>query len=141
MSNIMSLENGRPIIGRRVHFCQDAEHEWLFPVERFAVGDIVRVKQGERIPLDGVIIKGDVHICEMCLDCKESHISKKHADDVVYSGCINMDGDFDMRVTAVWEDSAYMRQLRHMEQSGQSNGSSFYQKVHDFFYGKMKPVL
>jgi Cd2+/Zn2+-exporting ATPase len=71
-------------------------------VEDLAVGDVIVIKLGDRIPVDGVIVKGEGSINEATLTGESLCIDKK-TDDTVYSGTLNESGAFEMRATAIGE--------------------------------------
>lgn len=72
--------------------------------EEIAVGDIIIVKPGERIPLDGVIIEGDSTV-DLSVISGESLPVHKTLGDKALSGSINLNGVLTVRVTAEDKDS------------------------------------
>ncbi len=70
------------------------------PVEALKVGDIVRVRPGERIPTDGEVIEGFSEVNEAWLTGESMPVAKRPGDKVI-GGCINGPGAFTMQVTAV----------------------------------------
>ena len=67
-------------------------------------GDILVIKPGEKIPLDGVVVEGNSFLDTSALT-GESALSSKSAGDEVLSGCINGQGTLRVRVTKAYEDS------------------------------------
>jgi Cu+-exporting ATPase len=74
--------------------------EMEIPVEEIVVGDILVVKPGEKIPVDGVIVKGESSIDESMVTGESMPVSKS-IEDVVIGATINKSGSFEMRATKV----------------------------------------
>jgi Cu+-exporting ATPase len=75
------------------------------PIEEVVVGDTVLVRPGEKVPVDGVIIKGESAIDES-LVTGESVPSDKRAGDAVIGSSVNKTGAFTFRATKVGGDTA-----------------------------------
>jgi Cd2+/Zn2+-exporting ATPase len=86
------------------------------PVERIAVGDIVVVKPGEKIPLDGLVASGDSHVNQAPVT-GESLPVEKRAGDEVFAGTINGRGGLDVRVTRLRGDSTLARIIDLVERA------------------------
>ena len=82
--------------------------------EEVKIGDIILVKQGERIPLDGVIIKGTADLNTSSLT-GESKLSQVEEESQVLSGSIVVDGIIEIRVTEKYEKSTVNRILELVE--------------------------
>lgn len=82
-----------------------------------AVGDIIVVKAGERIPLDGVVIGGESMIDTSALT-GESVPRAARAGTEVISGCVNGSGLLKIEVTKEFEDSTVSRILELVENAG-----------------------
>ena len=80
------------------------EVEVVVPVDDLAVGDILLVRPGERVPVDGAVTGGLTTLDES-LVTGESMPVVKEPDDAVIGGCINGAGSFRMRATAVGQDT------------------------------------
>ena len=78
--------------------------------EDIAVGDVIVVKPGERIPLDGTVTEGESFLDTAALT-GESVPRRAHAGDDVISGCVNGEGTLKIRVTKKYEDSTVARIL------------------------------
>ncbi len=72
--------------------------------EDVAVGSVVIVRPGMRIPLDGVILSGDTSVDQRALT-GESVPEDKHSGDTVFSGSINLTGVIQIRTTLAYENS------------------------------------
>lgn len=74
---------------------------WIdVPTAQLRVGDVVRLRPGERVPTDGTVVSGTSHIDESMLT-GEAIPQAKSVDDVVYGGTVNGNGGLDLRATAV----------------------------------------
>lgn len=90
------------------------------------IGNIIVIKPGERIPLDGVIIEGESLIDTAALT-GESVPRKAAAGDEIISGCVNGSGTLKVRVTKEFDDSTVAKILELVE-----NASSKKAKVENF---------
>lgn len=79
-----------------------------------AVGEIIVVKAGERIPLDGVVVEGEC-MTDTSAITGESVPRKTKAGDEVYSGCINCDGVLKISVTGLYDQSTVAKILDLVE--------------------------
>jgi len=91
-----------------------AGREEEVPVEAVAVGDLVRVRPGERIPVDGVVTDGRSSV-DLALVTGEPMPVERRAGDVVVGGSINGTGTLLVRVAAVGEESFLHRIAREVE--------------------------
>lgn len=81
------------------------------------IDDIIVIKPGERIPLDGVVTEGETMIDTAALTGESVPRRAAVGDDVV-SGCINGSGTIKVRVTKAFEDSTVSRILELVENAG-----------------------
>ncbi len=86
------------------------------PVE-VVVGDIILVKPGERIPLDGIIIEGEAEIDNSALTGESLHQEVREGDKVL-SGGISIDGNLKIKVTKVYQESMVAKILDMVENAG-----------------------
>lgn len=86
------------------------------PVEELVVGDIVLVRPGERIPVDGVIVEGRTSVDESMLTGESIPVEKNPGDEVV-GATINKQGSFTFRVTRVGEDTVLSQIIRLVEEA------------------------
>ena len=87
------------------------------------VGETVRVLPGERIPLDGEIISGQTSVDTSALT-GESLPRDKGPGDELFSGCVNVSGQVEMRVISEEDDSAASRILRLTEEAQNNKSKS-----------------
>ena len=81
------------------------------------VGDIIIVKPGEKIPLDGIVIEGESTLDTTALT-GESAPRKAAVSDTVLSGCINKNGVLTIEVTKTFGESTVARILELVENAG-----------------------
>ena len=86
------------------------------PIEQVKRGDIVLVRPGERIPVDGEIIAGESAIDESMITGEWMAVSKQ-AGDRITGGTINSTGAFRYRATTVGADSVLARIVRVMREA------------------------
>ncbi|MEK7482386.1 MAG: heavy metal translocating P-type ATPase [Patescibacteria group bacterium] len=84
------------------------------PVEQVAVGDIVVVRPGEKIPVDGVIVKGQSSVDESMLT-GESIPKEKNVGDAVIGATINKHGSFEFKAAKVGSETALAQIIRLIE--------------------------
>ena len=80
-------------------------------------GDLIRIKPGERVPLDGIITEGSAALDTSALT-GESIPRDVTVGDEIASGCINMSGLLTVRVTGRFEESTVSRILDMVENAG-----------------------
>lgn len=78
------------------------------------IDDIIIVKKGEKLPLDGIIVKGSASLDTAALT-GESKLRDVKEGDTVLSGSINMEGLIEVKVTSVYEDSTVSKILELTE--------------------------
>ena len=101
---------------------KDGKIEKVDPDE-VKIGDIIIVKTGEKIPLDGVIIEGRSSLDTMALT-GESVPRVVKTEDEVLSGCINKDGLLKIRVTKEFGESTVSRILDLVENASSKKSKS-----------------
>lgn len=92
----------------------DGERE--IPVEDLAMGDILLVKPGESIPVDGIIIKGHTSIDQSILTGESMPVDKKIGDEV-FIGTLNQLGVIKVEATKVGEDTSLAKLIRLVRDS------------------------
>ena len=92
---------------------KDGKEETVDPYD-VNIGDIVLVKPGEKIPLDGTVIEGNSSIDTSSLT-GEALPKDVEAGDEVISGCINLSGVIKIKVTSMFEESTVSKILEMVE--------------------------
>ncbi len=85
--------------------------------EDVKVGDVIVVRPGERVPLDGVVIEGSSAVDTSALTGESEPRSVAKGDEVL-SGMVNMSGLLTVRVTKPFSDSTVSRILQLVEEAG-----------------------
>lgn len=95
---------------------QSAEGWQTLPVKAVAVGALVRIKPGERVPLDGVVTKGNSAVNQAPVTGESIPVDKV-SGDAVFAGTINATGALEFRVTAAAGNSTLARIIHAVEQA------------------------
>jgi len=89
-------------------------HEVSMPVERVAIGDVILVRPGERIPVDGEILDGQSHADEALITGESLPVAKQVGDKVT-GGSVNGEGVLSVRTTAIGAETTLARVIRMVE--------------------------
>lgn len=89
------------------------------PVEDIQVGDIIAVKPGSSIPVDGVITRGSTSVDESAITGESIPVEKKEGDQVI-SATVNKAGSIQFRATKVGEDTTISQIVRLVEEASAS---------------------
>ncbi|AUA57392.1 Probable cadmium-transporting ATPase [Achromobacter spanius] len=96
---------------------RQADGAWLpVPAAQLNVGDVVRVRPGERIAADGIIVSGSSTVDQSPIT-GESLPVEKAPDDPVYAATVNAAGSFEYRVTAAAGNTTLARIIHAVEQA------------------------
>ncbi|MFC1758018.1 heavy metal translocating P-type ATPase [Planctomycetota bacterium] len=110
-----ALRSLRQLLPDSVRRMED-EREVVVPLEAVQPNDLLRVLAGERIPVDGVIDSGGGTVDEQVVT-GESIPNSKSANDSVFSGTLNLDGDLYVRASTSHDDGTIARLARAVEQA------------------------
>ena len=91
------------------------------PVGSLAVGDVVLVRSGGRIPADGVVVAGEAEVDESTVTGESRPVPKTQGDPVV-AGTVSTDSSIRIRVSAVGEDTA-LAGIRRLVEEAQASRS------------------
>ncbi|SDP78607.1 heavy metal translocating P-type ATPase [Phyllobacterium sp. OV277] len=89
------------------------------PADSLAIGDIILVRPGDRIPADGDVTEGTSEIDEAPVT-GESTPKRKNVGDAIFAGTINTDGVLRINVTATSSDNTIARVIRLVEEAQES---------------------
>ena len=92
------------------------QHEHRVPVDLVAVGSLVRVRPGERVPFDGEVVRGASFVNQALITGEAVAVEKSAGDDV-YAGTMNENGVLDVRTTRPASDTTIARMIRMVEES------------------------
>jgi len=112
--------------------------EFLMLVDQVSLGDLVRVRPGEKIPTDGVVEEGASTVDESMLT-GESVPVEKGASDEVTGATLNVDGTLLVRTTRVGSDTA-LAQIVKLVSEAQSNKAPI-QRLADRIAGVFVPIV
>lgn len=108
------------------------------PIQSVLLGDIVLVRPGEKIPVDGEIIAGDSTVDEAMVTGESLPVKKQIGDEVV-GATINKTGSFRFRVTRVGKDT-FLAQIVKLVQQAQGSKAPI-QRLADRVTGWFVPVV
>lgn len=103
----------------------DGGEEQIDPID-LQVGDIIVIKPGERVPVDGIVEAGST-LLDMKAVTGESMPRRVSEGNKIYSGCINLSGAVEAKVLKVYRDStvAQIMELVEEAQNKESESESF----------------
>ncbi|MCC8171921.1 MAG: heavy metal translocating P-type ATPase, partial [Parabacteroides sp.] len=88
--------------------------EEVIPVEEIKVGDLVRIKPGERVPVDGIITEGTALVDQSMLTGESIPVEKTPGDELI-GGSINRNGFVTMRALKIGKDTILSQIIRLVE--------------------------
>lgn len=115
-----------------------AGSELRLPVERVDVGEIVRVRPGERLPVDGVVIAGRSDVDQAPITGESTPVYVEDGS-TVYAGSINGDGALDVRSTKLASDTTLARIVHLVEEAQGSKAPA--QALVDRFAALYTPLV
>ncbi|EGO64843.1 heavy metal translocating P-type ATPase [Acetonema longum] len=107
-------------------------------IETVRVGDVIIVRPGERIPVDGIIVFGDSAVDESMLTGESIPVDKKPGDKVI-GATINKHGSFRFEATKVGKDTALAQIIKVVEEAQGSKAPI--QRLADVISGWFVPVV
>jgi Cu+-exporting ATPase len=108
------------------------------PVDEVTAGDLLLVRPGEKVPVDGIVVDGHSAVDESMLT-GESLPVEKTAGDPVYGATMNRSGSFRMTATRVGSDSALAQIVRLVEQAQASKAPV--QRLADYIASIFVPAV
>lgn len=98
-----------------VQLLENGEEKRL-PVEVVQIGDVLKIRPGDIIPLDGIIDEGTASIDESMLTGESIFIAKTKGDEV-FGGTVLQQGSFNLKVTRIGEETVLSQIVRLVEQA------------------------
>ncbi|NUM55930.1 MAG: heavy metal translocating P-type ATPase [Candidatus Hydrogenedentes bacterium] len=132
---IRSLLSLAPKTARRV---DTNGNESDVPLDQVAVGDVLRVRPGERVPVDGAVIDGRSAIDESMITGEPIPVEKE-ANDLVTGGTVNGTGSFTMRAQKVGSDTLLAHIVRMVGEAQRSRAPI--QRLADTVSGYFVPAV
>lgn len=114
-SQIMNAVDMRPEVVNRLN----EDQIQVIPAQDAHVGDMLLIRPGDRIPLDGVIVEGESRLDTSPITGEPVPVSVKPGDDIT-SGCVNTSGQLIIRVEKPLEESMVSRILDAVENAAAS---------------------
>ncbi len=112
--------------------------ERQIPIEEVATGDLVQVKPGERVPVDGIIKEGYSSLDESMITGESIPVEKKPGDEVI-GATINKTGSFKFEATKIGKDTTLARIVRLVEEAQGSKAPV--QKLADIIASYFVPIV
>jgi len=113
-------------------------HQMEIPIEQVQIGNIILVKPGEKIAVDGKLISGNSYVDESMLSGEPIPVLKNE-NEKVFSGTINQKGSFQFRAEKIGKDTM-LSQIIKMVQDAQGSKAPV-QKLVDKIAGIFVPVV
>ncbi|WP_438874669.1 heavy metal translocating P-type ATPase [Virgibacillus salexigens] len=131
LSSLLNLQ------AKEARVIRDGE-EIMTPVEEVVAGDRLVVKPGEKIPVDGMVIKGKTSVDESMIT-GESIPIEKDVDAAVIGSTINKNGSIEMEATKVGKDTALASIIKVVEEAQGSKAPI--QRLADVISGYFVPIV
>src|SRR5213083_1515404 len=122
---------------KSAHVIRDRQ-ETDVPVEAVVVGDLVIVKPGEKVPVDGIVTEGASAVNEAMLTGEPMPVGKKPGDEVI-GGTLNTTGSITFRATRVGKETA-LGQIVQLVEDAQATKAPI-QKLADRVAGVFVPIV
>ncbi|MCL1811238.1 MAG: cadmium-translocating P-type ATPase [Methanomassiliicoccaceae archaeon] len=128
-----SISSLTDLLPDSVNLLKDGEIVTTEP-EEVRIGDLILIRPGERIPLDGVVVEGSSMVDTSSIT-GESVPRKASAGDTVLSGCVSIGGILTVRVTSLYTDSTASRIINMIEDAygAKSRSESFVTKFARYY--------
>jgi Cd2+/Zn2+-exporting ATPase len=91
----------------------------IVPVDQIAVGDVVLIEPGERIPVDGLVVSGRSSVDQSPITGESMPVDKT-VDDRVFAGSLNQQGALDVKATQPASDTVLARVIKLVEEAQDS---------------------
>ncbi|KAL7620734.1 Cu(2+)-transporting P-type ATPase [Parahypoxylon ruwenzoriense] len=110
----------------------------VIPTELISVGDIVIIRPGDKIPADGIIVRGETYVDESMVTGEAIPVQKKKGSNVI-GGTVNGHGRIDFRVTRAGRDTQ-LSQIVKLVQDAQTTRAPI-QRLADTLAGYFVPTI
>ena len=123
---------------KTVTVVHEGGHQMIMPIASIKVGDVLLVKPGEKIAVDGIVTNGKSYVDESMISGEPIPVEKTN-DSKVFAGTINQKGSFQFRAEKVGSDTL-LSQIIKMVQDAQGSKAPV-QKLVDKIAGVFVPVV
>ncbi len=131
---VRALLNLAPKTARRVNGSEDEE----IPLEDIALRDLLRVRPGETVPVDGELVEGSSNINEAMISGEPLPVSRVPGD-IVIGGTLNLNGTFVMRATRIGAETMLSRIVQMVSDAQRSRAPI--QRIADRVAGWFVPLV
>jgi Cu+-exporting ATPase len=131
IQKLMNLQAKKAVVVRN-------GEEVEIPVEEVVEGDIVRVRPGEKIPVDGIVLEGHSAVDESMITGESIPVDKSEGDEVI-GATLNKNGTLTFRATKVGKDTALSQIIRIVEEAQGSKAPV--QRLADRIAGIFVPIV
>jgi len=114
------------------------DKEVAIPVDDVQVGDLILVRPGEQVPVDGIVQKGYSSIDESMITGESIPVEKKEGDEVI-GATINKTGSFQFKATKVGKDTTLARIIRLVDEAQGSKAPV--QRLADIIASYFVPIV
>ncbi|SMO64082.1 Cu2+-exporting ATPase [Gracilimonas mengyeensis] len=119
MSASAALEQLAELLPGEAHLVKEDGFTKEVPVEELQQGDKVLIKPGEKIPADGVVVKGKSSVNEAMLTGESKPVDKAEGDEVI-GGSVNEKGSITIEISKTGDDSFLSQVMNLVEEAQQS---------------------
>ncbi|KAK8065540.1 heavy metal translocating P-type ATPase [Apiospora hydei] len=116
----------------------NAAEEKVIPTELIQVGDVVVIRPGDKIPADGMIVRGETYVDESMVTGEAIPVNKKKGSHLI-GGTVNSHGRVDFRVTRAGRDTQ-LSQIVKLVQDAQTTRAPI-QRLADTLAGYFVPTI
>ncbi|KAL2018396.1 hypothetical protein VTK56DRAFT_874 [Thermocarpiscus australiensis] len=120
------------------HMDGNAAEEKVIPTELIQVGDVVILRPGDKIPADGVLVRGETYVDESMVTGEAMPVQKTKGSFLI-GGTVNGHGRVDFRVTRAGRDTQ-LSQIVKLVQDAQTNRAPI-QRLADILAGYFVPTI
>ncbi len=116
-----ALETLAKLLPSEAHLVKSDGNVEDIPISKLIVDNIILVKPGEKIPSDGIVVKGETSVNEAMLTGESKPVNKNKGDEVI-GGSINGEGAIHVKITHTGKDS-YLSQVINLVKQAQASKS------------------
>lgn len=131
IKKLMSLQAKTAIVER-------GGNEIEIPLEQVVTGDLVHIRPGEKVPVDGIVTEGQSAVDESMLTGESLPVDKRKGDEVI-GATVNKNGFLKIKATKVGRDTALAQIIRTVEQAQGSKAPI--QRLADQISGIFVPIV